>query len=839
MVRKKNQSAIKANKRPEPNKYWPWWRINFVNNEQIVLEGRVRVALSPHVVNLRAVNLNDAARALHSQTAVPRTINRAQINFIGSMALNNYAIAQQVNKLQARPSLRDLTVVWLCEIGAWLLDLVWLTSLKFFFQIYEESRVIFYSIWQDVKIYFQTVRRVITYPVNLLAGRSAVNPPPWQMAIKPAAGILKQTLAFLILSLLITLPLKGIATWQEIAQQSNQVIGATGGGFKKLEQASELLARGNPELARQQLISAQNLFSSALTSVNSLSDELALIENLWPVASDKMSAARNVLLASQEITVAASVITRTLTNLQQPTAEPFSLPLKLNILNQATTRLKPHLFMASNYLNQVDEAELPSEYATKLKTIRLQLADLEVSLSGILSLPQLLEQILSSTEPVTYAIIFQNTSELRPSGGFAGSLALIEVGRGEVTSINIPGGGPYDFQGSLASIIRPPEPIRLVRGTWQLQDANWFYDFPSTAQKITWFLKEAGGPAVSGVIAINSNIVVELLKLTGPIELPTYAKVLTADNFMTETQVAVEITYDKVSNRPKQFIADLAPILFTRLLELKDGDIIKLSALLNSGLLRRDIQLYSSDESIQAQFKAYGWAGEVKQTAGDYLAIVRANIGGGKTDKVIREKVTHRVELSPTGELTAHIQLTRTHYGDPRDTFEGRRNVTYLRFYVPLGSTLLGTRGFTPPPANYYKVVPDEAKLDSDLSAIEQEASWDSSSGTRLTTEYNKTVFGNWLSLAPGESKTVELTYRLPWRLNPGTTWQDLRRYSILFQRQSGVAPIDFSSEFSWPDTFRLRWQEASRPTFIEKTSIKLVGDWQTDEYYGLIMEKK
>ncbi|MDZ4230160.1 MAG: DUF4012 domain-containing protein, partial [Candidatus Veblenbacteria bacterium] len=424
--------------------------------------------------------------------------------------------------------------------------------------------------------------------------------------------------------------------------------------------------------------------------------------------------------------------------------------------------------------------------AQRLGEVKAELKGLEQSLASVLALPDLLQQLLVVDNPRTYVVLFQNSTELRPTGGFAGSLALIEVASGEVRSVTIPGGGPYDYQGSLTRLVRPPEPLRLVRGTWQLQDANWFFDFPTSARKVLWFLAEAGGPEADGVIALTSDLVIALLRLTGPVELPLYDKVLTADNFMRETQAAVEIEYDRETNRPKQFIADLAPTLFTRLLELDSTGLVKLTALVEESLHQRAIQLYATDPELQATFTSQGWAGEVAPSDLDYLAIVRTNIGGGKTDGVTREAIRHQVELSSTGDILVHLSLTRSHTGDPRDTFAGRPNVTYLRFYVPPGAVLLGTEGFTPPPSNYYRAVPSGAEFDTDLAAVEQERGWDTASGTRVTEEYNKTVFGNWLSLVPGETKTVRLSYQLPYKLEPGATWQDLRRYSILFQRQAG-----------------------------------------------------
>ena len=86
----------------------------------------------------------------------------------------------------------------------------------------------------------------------------------------------------------------------------------------------------------------------------------------------------------------------------------------------------------------------------------------------------------------------------------------------------MPPGGVYDLQGNLEVLLSSPEPLHILNANWQMQDANWFFDFPTSAKKLMWFYEKSGGPTVDGVIAINSNILPKLLAITGPIELSEF-----------------------------------------------------------------------------------------------------------------------------------------------------------------------------------------------------------------------------------------------------------------------------------------------------------------------------
>ena len=129
-----------------------------------------------------------------------------------------------------------------------------------------------------------------------------------------------------------------------------------------------------------------------------------------------------------------------------------------------------------------------------------------------------------------------------------GSLALMDIDRGQIKRLEIPGGGPYDFQGQLTAQVAAPEPLRLIQPVWQLQDANWFPDWPTSAEKIMWFLNKSGAPTFDGVIAVTSDVMEDLLMVTGPIEMNEYGLTIDSDNFWYVTENQVENEYGIYGN---------------------------------------------------------------------------------------------------------------------------------------------------------------------------------------------------------------------------------------------------------------------------------------------------
>ncbi len=787
---------------------WPWWKVCFKNG-QLHISGHSKVLLSRHFLNLRPSD------TLINPAADPN------IKSAGKMS--------SLNADYKAPAA-------LPAAGGDKIKLTFADRRK-------EAKLVFKAIFTDINFFYQAVKKTLSYPYSLL---TKISWPNWRL-IQPIMDWNRQRwsqlFSFLALALLLILPLKGIAIWQQLGERRVQIMNYTEVGAAAIKAGASELNQGHLAEAEQNFRSAAATFDNATGLIHSWPDKLWNLLSLIPGKPQQYASGNYLIATSREISEAAAEAVAAWRTLQTAVASnPSSLSLNLQSIKTSVEQIKYHLDQANSYLDKVDPNVVPPTLRAALITMQDELKHLTSQLSNFVTLPQFIGQAVSdnNNREKTFVFIFQNPSELRPTGGFMGSLALMKITNGQITQVNIPGGGPYDFQGQLKRTIRPPEPIRLVRGVWQLQDANWWPDFPTSAQKILWFLEQSGAPPADGVLAITANLAVDLLKLTGPIDFPSYGKVLTADNFYRTTQSAVEIEYDRRLNRPKQFIADLAPLLLNKIVNLPASKQPDLLLALEKALTERDLQIYLKSSALQSQVITYGWGGEIKQTPLDYLAVVRTNIGGGKTDLVTSEKVNHQVNIASDGTMTVELKFTRQHNGNPQDLWASRRNVDYVRFYVPRGSVLLEADGFTPPPENYYRAVPEDAEYDQDLLNHEQFVALHQPSQTRISEESGKTVFANWLSVSPGETATARLLYRLPFVLRPDSSWQDLRRYQVFFQHQAGTGPVQFSSHITLPPEWRLRWQRGSNDLTFESANktINFNNTWLKDEYYALIVEK-
>lgn len=528
------------------------------------------------------------------------------------------------------------------------------------------------------------------------------------------------------------------------------------------------------------------------------------VAQLIPSTRSTAKTTRALLTAAQEGAEAARLMSLGVARLSDgDVATPDE---RLVRFQKYVREAKPHVDRLYVAAHQIEPEALPEQLQEQVRTIQQALFDIEPVLSSSDRLADLLLSLVGHEHARTYLVLFQNTAELRPSGGFMGSYAEVALDRGALRSVRVPGGGPYDLRNQLRARWRPPEPLTLVGERWEFQDANWAPDFASTAALVGEFWSKAGQPTIDGIFAVNSSLLPKLLELTGPIEMPAYGKRITAENVLFETQKAVELEYDREANTPKAFVGDLNNEVLQRLQALDPARWPDVALMLAKALETKDIQLWFSRADEQAAARSFGWTGEwAEPGAFATLGVVGANIAGQKSDAVIREQVYQRVKIDASGTVEERVLLAREHTGVAEQLFHGANNVQYLRMYMPLGSTLLGAEGFEPPATSLFEV-PTEKEVPFPGLALTKKTDMATGVSVDLSEEGGRSVVGGWIQLRPGMSRETAFTYRL------ARTTEDMAKallegveqqaatdaYVLRLQSQSG-APRQHRLEIVYP----------------------------------------
>lgn len=391
----------------------------------------------------------------------------------------------------------------------------------------------------------------------------------------------------------------------------------------------------------------------------------------------------------------------------------------------------------------------------------------------------------------TVFMFLQNPSEIRPTGGFWGSFAQIDLDRGTITTSTVKDINEVDR--TLTAKYVPPKELYGVDTKLRLANANWFLDFSKSGEIATNLINSSGFASTSNiradlVMAVSANFVQNILTTIGPIVARDGKLQIDSENFISTLQSEVQKGHDAGSKYAKDVLQEMQIQLYSK---LKENNQELNSAIFDSvisAIRNRDMVLYSEDADLQKLFKEEGFAGKnfdlPKNYNGDYLSVSFANIGGAKTDYVVRQKIYLDSQISLDGTINSKLEIERKHLGNlQKEWWYKTTNQVYGRIYVPVVSDVFSAKGGFErtiyPRVNYnsYLSIPfiRDVEATQETSKI---AKW-----LKIFTEGNKNIFGFWMKVDSGKTAVFSAEYSRKTRIVPA----DGAEYNFVFDKQPGV----------------------------------------------------
>ena len=442
------------------------------------------------------------------------------------------------------------------------------------------------------------------------------------------------------------------------------------------------------------------------------------------------------------------------------------------------------------------------------------LQNLDGFLSGLI-------ENFGSDEERRILLIFHNPAEIRPAGGFIGSYGVLTVQKGQMTDLEVQDIYWPDHPMNFDLKVIPPEPLQAVTTNWAARDANWFFDFPTSAETVMSFLEsskiyEEDGIKFDGAIAVNIRLMETILDVIGPVEIGEYSLTVTSGNFLSEIQREVETGRDKkVGSNPKKILSILTPLVLEKLNNLSEAERQKIFDGFRNHFDKKDIMVYSRTPALASFVKSIGIDGSVYSLPssfwGSYVAVVNANIAGGKSDAFIEESVEVRLDVDTEGGVFTDLTVVRTHNGDKeKDSWWRATNQNFIQVFVSPGSTIVSLKG---------NDVKKYAKPDYDKSKYTANLNLERIESTKvLLSDYNawsmdafgKTVFATWWRIPAGESEVLNLRYQTPSSNQSSPSVG--KKFRFIFERQSGVKN---SLKVNVGAPLGYKWAESDGPVFV------------------------
>lgn len=300
------------------------------------------------------------------------------------------------------------------------------------------------------------------------------------------------------------------------------------------------------------------------------------------------------------------------------------------------------------------------------------------SSSSVLPLLPVMPSLLGFEDEKTYLLLFQNNTELRPTGGFIGSVGKLTIKNGKIKNLKIQ--DVYDLDGQLRGHIEPHFIVRrYLQPHLYLRDSNFSPDFSASASMSALLYNLEGGGEVHGVIAVDTTVLIEALKISGPITLPSGDKV-TSENVVNLLDKTIHEDFFPGSSTKK----DTLNTLFNKITVLFENDKQKKTKLARALLqlaFQKHILFSFINNSTQKAFVGAGLAGSMLDprdengAVADFLSINEANIGVNKANSHIKRKVLYSAYVKP-GVLESDVLVEYANEGS-------QEYKVYIRFLVP------------------------------------------------------------------------------------------------------------------------------------------------------------
>lgn len=366
-----------------------------------------------------------------------------------------------------------------------------------------------------------------------------------------------------------------------------------------------------------------------------------------------------------------------------------------------------------------------------------------------------------------FLLLFSNTSEMRPGGGFIGSYADISIINWKVNKINILDINQPDSE--FKEKIIPPKPLQNVLIGWKAADANWFLDFDRSASKIINFLElsdfyKKENIKFEGAILITPQVIQDILNLTGSIEINPQL-ILNQNNFLIEIQKNIQQKRKDKDLEPKKILDLLFNKILERFSNLNYEDKNKIINYLYNWAKNKDIVFYFKDKNFQSFFDAYNLTGLStvldSNFFGDYLAVVDANPGSGKSDIFIKKIVNIKIQIFNNGILNNELEIKRiNNVKSNYDWWYKLHNIDFIQIFTPSGTQILNAKGGIDrkiyPRINYQK---NNFVFDNDLNYEKTEKVIDLFPQIKQYNFNDKNIFASWLITEIGETSSLKLEY--------------------------------------------------------------------------------
>jgi nucleoside-diphosphate-sugar epimerase len=389
------------------------------------------------------------------------------------------------------------------------------------------------------------------------------------------------------------------------------------------------------------------------------------------------------------------------------------------------------LDLANEVVSSVIVEYFPSfaqDYILDLKTGMNQITQAVNSINSVVSF---IPDILGNTERKRFLIFLQNEGEIRSTGGWLSSYAIVGLEGGQIRELFVD--DIYNAEGTLKvqnKTFTPPNSlVRALETTdYSFSLVNWDPDLYDVMLESENFVSALGkGDDLDGLITIDIGFIQKLLDHWGGIEVPGETELITSENIYSKIFEMHE-DFTPGSNRKSTFLANLANETVTRLLSSTFSEYQSIVSVFEESLNEKHLQAVFKNSDATRFFDNHNWDGRLDSKYISAPIDIDWNWGANKANLYLRRDHSLDIDIEDT-QITYTYEINVVNESTS-NTYPQGDYTNYARIYIPSGAKVLNIEGIQ---NNEYDIYNEDGFK----------------------------VVGGWFNTLAGDSNTLLLRYRV------------------------------------------------------------------------------
>lgn len=267
----------------------------------------------------------------------------------------------------------------------------------------------------------------------------------------------------------------------------------------------------------------------------------------------------------------------------------------------------------------------------------------------------LLPPMLGRDGPRRYFLAFQTNAEARGTGGLVGAFGIMEAARGRIGVKRLASNADIDTTSAPVVDLGGAYLARYGPGaTRMLSVSNLSPHFPYAAAIWTGMWERQTGQRLDGAVATDPVGLAHLLRLIGPVTLPSGEKV-TSDNVVDLTERTSYARFPDPMAR-KRFLITVAAAVSDAMSESLKRP-ARLLPVLSRMVEERRIQIWSRREAEEQRLSATPLGGVLPRSPGPFAGLVINNSGGNKLDYYLERSLEYDLGPCADGFRNSRVRI--------------------------------------------------------------------------------------------------------------------------------------------------------------------------------------